>query len=156
MITTRTQDDILTRARTIQNDDFFGFRTEVLVGALEYEHARGFLKPETTAEEWGPAPDDEAILAQARDYYQFALDKIRDHRGISASRSVAKLTEFAWLLGKDDVVTAMDQADYAQYGAPKIKAFATGLGLAWPPDEDMTRMAAGEPCTPDCAEGCGR
>ena len=156
MITTRTQDEILTRARSIQDDDFLGFRTEVLVGALDYEHARGFLKPETTPEEWGPAPDDAAVLAQARDYYQFALGKIRDHRGISASRSVDKLTEFAWLLGKDDVVTAMGETEYAQYGAPKIKAFATGFGLDWPADEDMTRMAAGEPCEPGCAEGCGR
>jgi hypothetical protein len=151
--TPRSQDEIVERARAAA--DIFGSRKAVLVPALDYEHAREFLKAEITEKEWPPIPSRDKLLADAREYFAFALGKIRDHRGISASRSVDKLTEFAWLLGRDDVVAAMEAADYSQYGAPKVKVFADGFGLDWPESQDMTRMAAGEPCTPDCEEGCG-
>ncbi len=155
MTVKRTQDEIVERIRAVEDDDFLGFRREVLIiHGLDFEHAREYLAPETTAEQWKAAvPAD--LLRAATEYYDFALGKILDHRGISASRSVDKLTEYAWLLGRDDVVAAMEAADYPQYGAPKVKAFADGFGLAWPDSEVMTRMANGEPCTPTCAEGCG-
>jgi len=88
------------------------------------------------------------------EYLEFAIGKIQGHRGISAGRSVDKLREMAWLLGRDDVMAAMDKADYQNYGAPKIKAFAEGMGLPWPDDEDLARMALGYPCTDDCEGGC--
>ncbi|GII88216.1 hypothetical protein Ssi03_62060 [Sphaerisporangium siamense] len=155
MTTTRTQEEILTRIQAVSDEDLLGFRLQVLLGALDFEHAKPFLKPDTTAEDWKAAPSSAEILEEAQGYYEFALGKIRDHRGISATRSVEKLGECAWLLGRDDVVEAMAEADYPQYGAPKVKAFADGFGLAWPDSEDMARMAVGEPCTPDCREGCG-
>jgi hypothetical protein len=151
----RTQDEIVARIEAVADEDFMGFRTEVLVTALDYEHARAYLKPEVTYEEWEvDRPSD--LDAQARGYYGFALGKIRDHRGISASRSVAKLSEYAWLLGRDDVVAALEAAEYAQYGAPMVKAFAAGFGLDWPDEPELTRMAAGLPCEPGCDWGCGR
>lgn len=155
MTETRTQDEIVARMREVEAGDFFGFRREVLIDALDFEHAREWLKPGVTADEWRPALDQPSILAQAQAYYGFALGKIRDHRGISASRSVDKLGEFAWLLGRDDVVAAMDAAEYAQYGAPKVKAFGEAFELPWPDEPEMTRMAAGQPCEPDCGAGCG-
>ena len=96
-----------------------------------------------------------ADLAASR-YLDFAIGKIRNHRGISASRSVDKLTEYAWLLGRDDVVTAMEAADYPQYGAPKVKAFAEGMGWEWPSTPDLARMSQGLPCEDTCADGCGQ
>ncbi|MGP4093017.1 hypothetical protein [Nonomuraea sp. KM90] len=151
----RTQEEIVARIAEVATEDWFGFRREVLIDALGFEHAREFLKPDVTADEWRPALDHPSILAQAKAYYGFALGKIRDHRGISASRSVDKLGEFAWLLCRDDVVAAMAAVEYGQYGAPMVKAFAAGFGLAWPDEPEMTRMAAGEPCEPGCAAGCG-
>jgi hypothetical protein len=152
MTVKRTQDEIAERIRAVKDSDFFGFRREVLLDALDFEHARPFLVEGATSTDWRQVTEVEQA---ARDYYAFALDKIRDHRGISASRSVDKLTEYAWLLGRDDVVAAMDAAPYPQYGAPKVKAFADGFELAWPDSDDMTRMANGESCTPTCDEGCG-
>lgn len=152
----RTQDEIVARVRAVAAGDILGFQREVLVDALDIEHAREFLKPDVTADDWGAVPTAEGLLADAREYYTFALGKIRNHRGISASRSVAKLAEFAWLLGRDDVFTAMDSAGYEQYGAPKVKAFGEGFELAWPDEPGMNRMAAGEPCEPGCDEGCDR
>lgn len=153
-MTARTQDEVLARIKSVEHD-FFGFRLEVLAAALDYEHARSFLEPETTAAEWAECQVTD-IDAAAREYYAFALGKIRNHRGISAERSVEKLREYAWLLGRDDVVKAMDAVGYPQYGAPKVAAFAAGFGLAWPDDEAMVRMSTGLPCVDDCDEGCGQ
>lgn len=154
----RTQDQIVARMHDLEatGEDFFGFAREVLVDGLDYEHARPYLKPETTAEEWGQART-ESLEEQARGYVVFAVGKIADHRGISASRSASKLTEYAWLLGRDDVVAAMGEADYPQYGAPKVKAFALGMGWAdlWPSELFLERMAAGDYCEPGCDSGCG-
>lgn len=152
---TRSQDEIIARM-SATGDDYFVFRSEVLVGALDYEHAKPYLKPEVTAEEWAPSEAEDA-LASAASYLAFAIGKIDGHRGISASRSVDKLTEYAWLLGRDDVVEAMGVADYENYGAPKVKAFAVGLGLPWPTDNaELERMANGLPCVDDCDGGCGQ
>jgi hypothetical protein len=151
----RTQEEIVTRFEAAI-DDMFGFQREVLLGAMDYEHAKPFLKEDVTEAEWQESRSDTAEAA--RGYLDFAIGKIVDHRGISAGRSVEKLTEYAWLLGRDDVVAAMEAADYTNYGAPKVKAFAEGMGLPWPTDDPrLVRMAEGLPCRTDgCDEGCGR
>ncbi|RBQ21538.1 hypothetical protein DP939_02180 [Spongiactinospora rosea] len=151
----RTQDEIAVRIRAVADADIFGFRSEVLLGALDLEHVRRF-NPEITAADWRDAPDAAGLLAEAESYHTFAIGKIRDHRGISALRSVAKLGEYAWLLCRDDVVVAMDAAPYEQYGAPKVKSFGVGFDLGWPDEPELNRMAAGDGCCPDCEEGCGR
>lgn len=150
----RTQDEILARITEISAADFFGFRQEVLISGLDYEHAKQFLRDEVTAEDWAESAVIADVEASARAYYDFALGKIRHHRGISASRSSEKLLEYAWLMGRDDVVTAMGEADYAPYGAPQVKAFGAALGLEWPTDAAMIRMGEGLPCTLICDEGC--
>lgn len=154
----RTQEEILARIEGI-TDDFFGFQLEALALALDFDHAKTFLNGGTVAADW-PGPVD--VEKEAREYLAFAIGKIIGHRGISASRSVDKLTEYAWLLGRDDIVAAMDVAEYEQYGAPKVKAFADGMG--WPfarpedpwAEKELQRMAAGEPCKPNCEDGCDR
>lgn len=150
----RTQEEIVTRFEAAAIDDMFGFQCEVLLGAMDYEHAKPFLKEGVSEAEWRQSRSDTAEAA--RGYLDFAIGKIVDHRGISAGRSVEKLTEYAWLLCRDDVVAAMEAADYTNYGAPKVKAFAEGMGFPWPSDDAiLARMAEGLPCTDDCMDGCG-
>jgi hypothetical protein len=153
-VNARTQEEILARIEAIDDEDFFGFRREVLIAVLDYEHARQFLKEGTTPEEWAEEQVTD-VEAAAFGYYGFALGKIRDHRGISANRSVDKLAEYAWLLGRDDVAAAMDAAEFPQYGAPKVAAFAKGFGLDWPTEVAMVRMSSGLPCEDGCMDGCG-
>jgi hypothetical protein len=162
----RTLDQVAARVRAVRaaGTDQFGFREQVLLEALDGDQARPFLPPDVTAQLWDQQrwSRHTATGAYARWYLRFAIGKILDHRGNSASRSVDKLTELAWLLGRDDVVSAMDAAGYPMYGAPKVKAFATGLG--WPFDgavddpaqrRALIRMADGQQCHPDgCARGC--
>lgn len=151
---TRTPDEIVAQIRAFEADgsDPMGWRCEVLTDALPFEHAQPFLLPGVTPEQWAEA---QASHMDAESYYRFALTKMSNHRGISANRSVDKLRSFAWLAGRDDVVDAMDAAEYAQYGAPQVKAYAEGMGFPWPDDEDLNNMAAGRLCTPGCVLGCG-
>ncbi|GIJ08429.1 hypothetical protein ACFFMR_29225 [Micromonospora andamanensis] len=162
----RTQEEILHRVdqHAAAGEDAFGFRRDLLIDALDIDHARPFLQPDITGQQWDNLRWDSlgGPEAYGREYLWFTVRQILHHRSGSASRAVDKLTELAWLLGRDDVVTAMNTAPYPMYGAPKITAFADGLG--WPlhsPAQDpdwrdaFTRMAAGQPCNPDgCVWGC--
>lgn len=152
MTTARTQDEILARFREVTDDDWLGFRREVLTDAMTVDTLRAALPNGDIEDTWTPEETEPA----ARGYLGFAIEKILDHRGISASRSVDKLREYAWLLGRDDVVSAMDDAGYEQYGAPKVAAFAAGMGWEWPDDRELARMADGLPCRDGCEEGCGK
>jgi hypothetical protein len=155
VVRVRTQDEIVARIKAISADDLLGFGREVLIDGLDFEHARPFLAPRVDAGRDWSSPT-RSFEVDARHYLEFAIGKILGHRGISAGRSVDKLREWAWLLCRDDVVQAMDVAEYPQYGAPKVKAFALGLGWPWPSDNAaLERMATGLPCVPDCASGCG-
>lgn len=151
--TLRDQDLIVSRIEAVKAEDFFGFAREVLIGALDFEHAKPFLKPEVTADQWD-TPTVDSLTRQAVEYLEFAYGKALDHRGISAGRSVDKLREYAWLLGRDDVVGEMDSASYENYGAPKLKAFAEGMGLPVSDDPQFLRMASGDTCSPGCESGC--
>lgn len=155
-MTIRTQEEIVTRVWALRanRQDILGFREDVLVDALDLDHARQVITPRHPVE-WTQRVDHETY---ARDYLEFAIGKILDHRGNSASRSVDKLSELAWLLGRDDIVAAMDHAGYPMYGAPKVKAFADGFGLPFLDGDDglaLARMADGQQCDPQgCERGC--
>ncbi|WLS43233.1 hypothetical protein Q3V37_17580 [Micromonospora profundi] len=158
-MTIRTQEEIVTRVWALRANrgDIFGFREEVLVEALDLDHARQVLTPRHP-EAWTQRVDHETY---ARDYLQFAIGKIIDHRGNSASRSVDKLGELTWLLVRDDIVAEMDHVSYPMYGAPKVKAFADGFGWPFLDDLDgddrlaLARMAEGQQCHPQgCERGC--
>jgi hypothetical protein len=157
----RTQQEIVARLQQVRADgrDHFGIQQEVLLAALDFDHARTFLHPTVTRTKWTQMAD---LESHARAYLEFAKDKIIGHRSNSAWRSTVKLAELAWLLGRDDVVAAMDAAGYPRYGAPKLKAFADGFGWRFAETvEDLDvrqaliRMAQGLQCRPDgCPRGC--
>jgi len=158
--TSRTVDDVLAM---ITSDEFeqIMFR-DVLYDALPFERAKPYLTEEflakpTAAAEWaetGLKLDTETLHEAACDYLEFAYGKALGHRGISAARSVDKMTQYCWLLGADwDLVT---DAGYANYGAPGLKAAAEFLQHPWPEDEELERMSQGRTCSPGCREGCGQ
>lgn len=140
------------------NSGFLDFTGEVLKPYLDFEHARPYLRPGTTAEEWETVAakdiSDDAVKTALADYIAFAWGKVEDHRGISASRSVDKCSAWAWLLAGDDIIRDIEAAGYAQYGAPKLAVICKRFGLPIPDGEWARRMIAGEPCgAGDC--GCG-
>lgn len=145
----RSQDEIVAMVEEVK-DDTFGFSLDVFLGALDFDHARPFLKKEVTAEEWAEiAPEDP--LPAFHKYMAFAIGKAQDHRALSAGRSVEKLNAWSWLMGFEP-----SDAPYAQYGVPILKDLAERHGYPWPEDdEELARMAEGKPCHEGCREGCG-
>lgn len=153
----RTQGDILARIKSAEGEDFLGFRRDVLIDALDYEHAKQYLKPDVTAEQWAESQltTDEKTLDALKSYLEFAWSKAEDHRGISAGRSIEKLTEYAWLLGRDDVVHDIEAAPYPQYGCPKLAVVARAFALPIPDSDNLDRMIRGLRCNADYDCGCG-
>ena len=160
----RTQDEIVKRLR--DHGDPFGFGLQVLLPHLDFDHAREFLKNGATRADWesprqnGDGVEERYPLAESaalrdfRAYAAFAWGKAQDHRGLSAMRSVEKLTAWTWLLGRDDVLDRVQQTDYALYGCPVLRVLCEAFDFPIPDDEGARRMMRGEPCRPDCPNGC--
>jgi hypothetical protein len=154
----RSQEEIAAKYKETEGE-FLNFAGDVLLPCLDFEHARPFLKPEVTEAEWDKErvrPTKESVLGELRNYMDFAWGKVEDHRGISASRSVDKLSAYVWLLGDDATLSEVEEAGFAQYGAPKLAVICRAYDLPIPEDEGIQRMIRGESCGSyeDC--GCGR
>lgn len=168
----RTREEILSKYR--ESTEIFDFAPEVLSQFLDFEAMEPFLKEgsETqwvrgrlqTPEEagyypititdgtWVP-PSDETALAMMASYMKFAWGKVEDHRGISASRSVDKLSAYVWLLGNDALYERLKDIPYAMYGAPKLAAICKEYNLPIPDDEGIELMIGGSACSLYC-ESC--
>lgn len=157
---TRTPDEIRDRAILIAEDDIFGFAGGVLLERLDFDHVRPMLAPGATSEQWAEVFCTVPIADAAEQYLLYAMSKALQHRSVSASWSVMKLREIAWLAGLDDVKDAMDGIEFPQYGAPKLHAFAatSGLDYIWHAHgcAELSRMAVGRPCKDGCTSGCYR
>ena len=161
----RTEEEVLARLRAINGseEDFLGWRSSVLLAYLPYEKAKEFFGvPDNDLEQdWDTEirrPNDEAhVREEIREYLIFAMDKMDNHRGISASRSVLKMGEWVWLVLGDDASEVYQSAPYENYGAPAIKTAADLFGLqdVWvahltPVIEKMVRGKACRLLCPDC------
>lgn len=151
----RTYDEIVQKCH--DSDSCFGFDLQVLVPYLPFEYAKEFLKDNTVEEEWNKKViplTEEHIKAEMADYMEFAWEKVKDHRGISASRSIEKMVEWCWLLGDNDSVDfASDDKNYAMYGAPILCYISKKYDLPIPWNGDLKRMVKGDPCHEKC-HGC--
>lgn len=125
---TQTQEAIVQRIEKILADqsDFLGKRTECLVYALDYEHAKPWLREDVGPEEWeGPI---EPVPA-ARNYLEFAVSKIMGERGISAGRNTDAYGEWVWLAYGDEAFAEYEAIDYGWYGRGQVGWAADKLGI---------------------------
>lgn len=124
----RTQTEIVERLESRRAQDVFGFEVSEYVRALDFEHARPYLKEGVTAEEWEPdLMTDDAIRKCAVDYMDFAWEKANGCRGISAWRSLAHYQAWLWLLGDDELWPTL--SDYEYYGKPELRRICEYFGL---------------------------
>lgn len=150
---TRTQVEIKERMAT-HSGLFF---RDVLEGYLSDEEwqAAGYHYPNVSAADQLAtrraqgrplaADDFPAIKAAMGKYMEFAWDKVADQRGISASRSIEKMQEWAWLLGDDEVVAwCNDLALYPQYGAPILGRICEKYGFPIPESDILPYYLRGE------------
>ncbi len=148
----RTQEEIVeqVKKKSLAQPSLLHFEVDALISCLTFENAKPWLKENVTEEDW---ECEEDVRATAVDHLRFAWDKASGHRGISASRSVDKLTAYCWVLGLETSLIA--DAPYAQYGCPQLKVIAELLGEPLPTDKKLLRMMAGQSCVSHCEQGCG-
>lgn len=154
----RTEQEIVARIES-EKSKMFSFVGEALFQFLSFDVAKPMLKEGITEEQWreSQAPcTRERVLQELREYMEFAWGKAHDHRGLSANRSVDKLSAWVWLLGDDETVAKVEATDYPNYGAPKLKVICDAYGFPIPDDEATQNMIAGRPCEPGCGQGCGQ
>lgn len=153
----RTEEDIIKRMESIKNDDFFGTIRTDLLEFLSFDAARPYLKPEVTHEKWGEiqrTPTKEGVMSRMQEYMDFALEKAKHHRGLSASRSIDHYRAWIWLLGEDDQI---HWERWGQYGCGVLKQIGEKYAIALPINQSwFDNMSRGDRCQPDCDEGCGR
>lgn len=156
----RTADEIVQWSK--DNDGPLNFGSEVLVDYLPAERVPdlGYKLQEDTGFAWKQkSQDPKDVTAEMKAYMDtYGWPKAEDHRGISASRTIDKMAAWLWLLGKDDLLAAMEAAPYKNYGAPKLKVIALGMGWEVPTSPVLAAMMEGEVC-PACQagheSGCG-
>jgi hypothetical protein len=139
-----------------KNKDPFGVVLDELVPFLPYEHAKSYLNEGVTCAHWerDNCYTKEGVLRDAEEYMEFAWEKAGNHKGLSARRSLIKMLAWMFLLERDDIVEAMDQAGFVNFGAPMLAAVCEAMYWPIPDDEEIRRMIAGKPCVPRCDRGC--
>ena len=101
----RTQEEIAKKLE--EGDGLFNFASEVLVDYLNFEDSKSLYNEkyvESVEKGEAEAPKQITDLREAvqdfLDYMVFAWGKAQNQRGISASRSINKLSTWAWLFGR--------------------------------------------------------
>ncbi|KKN98482.1 hypothetical protein LCGC14_0145930 [marine sediment metagenome] len=149
----KTQQEIVDRINKIKEDSFLGFELDVLLPYLDWDNAKAFLKEDASEQNWKdyPLPLD-GVEAEAKTYMEdYGKRKAKNHRSLSASRTIEKMTEWMWLLGKDDLVYKIKNKEisYQNYGAPILKAICEKMGWDFPTKGKLWRMSQGLKCTTD-------
>lgn len=128
-------------AKRIMNDDedAFGFGTEVAIDFMSFEDAREYLKEdyakavESGEKSWDIITDVKEATQDFLDYMVFAWSKAMDERGLSAGRSIVKLSAWMDILGRPDVAEVLnDDCLYAPYGRPAMREACEMLGISVP------------------------
>lgn len=150
-----TQDQILERLKSKQQEAL-NFEPDVLLDYLDFDHVREFLKEGVTAEQWGKGLKPNPLQEGETYMKEYGWPKVLNHRGISASRTIQKMTAWAFLADDQKALEIIETTGYAQYGAPILLSLCKHWGWDVPDDPSVGRMAAGQSCTPDCHIGCGQ
>jgi len=154
----RTYEEIHAKLKAVASDDLFGHWVEALMIFLPFEEAQPYLNDTTVAkssrvweEQFQEANTRESVLNVAEKYMGFAWDKVQDHRGLSAGRSIEKMEAWLWLLGDGDKI---DWERYSPYGAPILAEICKLYNWPVPESPELSRMISGNTCEPNCNQGC--
>lgn len=134
----RSKEEILKQIEEHRNE-MVDFWVAVLLDYVPFESVKHLLKEEALEKyesgecKWTVITDVEESVQDFLDYMVFAWRKAENMRGLSASRSINKLSCWAWLLGRDDVMEILeDDSLYNPYGAPALVKACKTLGIKVP------------------------
>ncbi len=135
----KSVDEICEIYKELGKDDFLGFSFDVFAKFVPFEKAKynfedDFInKVESGLEKWTFINTIEEASQDFLDYMNFAWGKAEDKRGISASRSIEKLSMFLRIMGREDLAELIDDDDlYNPYGAPALIAVCDKMGIQVP------------------------
>ena len=135
---TRTPEEILNKIINLNN--VFRFEKEVLINYLPYENAKEIYTKEYNLKITNKKLEKSLLITDIKeavqdflDYMVFAWGKAIDERGLSASRSIKKLSAWLWLLGRDDLADLIQQNYlYDPYGMPALIKICEALNIEIP------------------------
>ena len=123
--------------KLMQVEDMFGFGRGVAIDVLPFEEVKDSLKEEYIKEveagkkKWEFITDVYEITQDFLDYMTFAWMKAQDQRGISAGRSIEKLSAWMKILNREDLAEVLN-GSYNPYGAPALIECCKNLGIKVP------------------------
>lgn len=102
-----------------------------LIYALPYRVASTIV-PSLNMADYEQTTDPEMEI---RDYMSFAWDKANDCRSLSASRSIEHMSAWLFLLGKEELVTRINE-EYAFYGKTSLYLICKEFDINWKSHDD--------------------
>lgn len=137
----RTQKEIFERIKK-ESENPFSFSADVLIDYLDWEKSKQFYKNEyikkvKDKKEKKPTKitDIYETVQDMLDYLIFGYMKALDERGLSAGRTIDKLSHWLWLLGREDLKRLVNDNElYNPYGMPALIELTKALGLKVPED----------------------
>ncbi len=141
----KNEEEIEKKIESLTN--LFDFSSEVLIPYLSFSKCKERYHNEYVSKiESGEKPEPKPItdiyetVQDMLDYMVFGWSKALDERGISASRTITKLRAWFWLLGREDLVSILeDDRLYNPYGAPMLIKVCNKIGIEVP--EDLIEFA---------------
>ena len=128
----RTSDEIVFRILLLEGADLLEFESSVLVGFLPENRLMDVslsLKKEATWEH--TPPTEEAVKKAMRAYFDFAMQKCKGERGISASRSISHYRAWVWLLKDEEALAFLNNmCNYPEYGRPMLEYLNERFGFS--------------------------
>lgn len=110
----------------------FDFAPEVIMDFLEVDNLREFTRPDADLSDFKTVSFEEGVQ-DFLDYLVFAWGKALDERGISAGRSLQKLSAWLNLYGRSELSEILnDPSLYNPYGAPALLKVSRELGIEPP------------------------
>lgn len=123
-------------------EDVFGFCATLMIDYLPWEDAKTLYTEDfVQSVEEGKEPKPRQItdvreaVQDMLDYMVFGWMKAMDERGLSASRTIDKISSWLWLLGREDLAELVYRDSlYNPYGMPALIAVCENLGIIVPDD----------------------
>jgi len=124
----RTQEEIKRRFEEV--DDLFGTQKIDLIGFMDFENAKPFLSKEYVEkgeEKWIKKDNPKKEILG---YLNFAYEKAKNKRGLSAMRSLLHFKTWIWLDDDEFYNEIIDSIEnYTNYGIPVLNKIAKHYGF---------------------------
>jgi hypothetical protein len=104
-----------------------GMEVDSYIHFLDYSHAKRFIDSSITAEKWEELREKRTPKEVMIDYMEFAWEKAKNFRGLSAMRTLLHYTAWLWLDGDETLWKTL--SEYEFYGKDRLIEICNYLGL---------------------------